>query len=73
MCGYDTTYFECGSNSARALRLYRNRFPQQTVQHNLKKHIFFPCIPRKVHALFENDPQRRIEFCIYFISKFLTQ
>jgi hypothetical protein len=42
MCGYDTTYFERGSNSARALRLYRNRFPQQTVQHNLKKHNFFP-------------------------------
>jgi hypothetical protein len=31
--------------------------------------IFFPYIPRTVHALFENDPQRRIEFCTYFINK----
>jgi hypothetical protein len=42
---------------------------QQRVQHILKKHIFFPYIPRTVHALFENDPQRRIEFCTYFINK----
>jgi hypothetical protein len=127
------TYFECGSSSARALRRYRNRFPdrvlpsvdkfqrlvrnlrnygsfkkprktareiqdedlelnvllhveenpntstreiahhlqvsQQTVQHILNKHNFFPYIPRKVHALYENDPQRRIEFCTYFINK----
>jgi transcriptional antiterminator len=42
---------------------------QQTVQRILKKHKIFPYILRKICALFGNDPQRRTEFCAYFISK----
>lgn len=126
-------YFECGKNSAAALRLYGNRFPDRlrpsadkfgrlvrnlrnfgsfkkpkinarviqnqnlelsvllyveenpntstreiahymqvshsTVQYILKKHKFFPYKPRKVHALGENDPQRRVQFCTVFMNK----
>lgn len=40
-----------------------------TVRYILKKHKFFPYTPRKVHALGENDPQRRIQFCTFFINK----
>jgi hypothetical protein len=39
------------------ISMYLNK--QLRGQHILKKHTFFPYIPRKVHALFENNPQRR--------------
>jgi hypothetical protein len=44
---------------------------QQIVEHIFKKHTFFPYIALRVLAFFGNDPQCRIEFCIYFINKLI--
>lgn len=41
---------------------------KDTVHKILKKHTFKPYIPQKVQALYENDRNRRHEFCVFYLN-----
>jgi hypothetical protein len=49
--------------------VFHMQLAHSTVQYILKKHNFFSYKPRKVHALGANDPQRRVQFCTFFLNK----
>jgi hypothetical protein len=37
-----------------------------SVQSILKEYKYKPYVPRKIHTIEENDPERRAHFCLFF-------